>query len=400
MIENKKFTYSTVKNQFGEEETLVVADEKEGEYEYDGKKQTYKYYGFEQRFYKDVPALDVAYSYLSKSVYSFVDMHSFTSMITLPRSKEFTETLKERGYDGVIQSTDGDEVVAFYPEQIKSIDNKAPTTNPDIRYSLKVDTEKLGEYEKKAADFFGTTDDFVVAGYMLPDGSMLDFSGAHWLDGASKKEIADFRRDNHFRQVEHDDIAEVMDYPGEAFAKFIDRGNIRLMPEAPGFTLPKDVEPTPKQYQRLKEFIREIKNNPEFDGDEVRIDIGYKSPQYLFYSGKINEDRVINDIKEYYKTGKVPEQSEYLRYRYSKTISERSAELIKENKHLKEAVEILKKEFELTDGKTPDESKIRTAAGRILKKYSSKFDKDTLVQNITQVYKYLRQDGADFDEAI
>ena len=75
-------------------------------------------------------------------------------------------------------------------------------------------------------------------------------------------------------------------------------------------------------------------------------------------------------------------------------------DLVKENKHLKEAVEILKKEFELTDGKTPDESKIRTAAGRILKKYSSKFDKDTLIQNITQVYKYLRQDGADFDEAL
>lgn len=49
--------------------------------------------------------------------------------------KEITEILKENGYDGVIN---GDTVVAFYPEQIKNVDNTTPTNNPDIRYSLSV----------------------------------------------------------------------------------------------------------------------------------------------------------------------------------------------------------------------------------------------------------------------
>ena len=47
--------------------------------------------------------------------------------------KEITDILKENGYDGVIN---GDTVVAFYPEQIKNVDNTTPTNNPDIRYSL------------------------------------------------------------------------------------------------------------------------------------------------------------------------------------------------------------------------------------------------------------------------
>ena len=49
--------------------------------------------------------------------------------------KEITEILKENGYDGVIN---GDTVVAFYPEQIKNVDNTTPTNNLDIRYSLSV----------------------------------------------------------------------------------------------------------------------------------------------------------------------------------------------------------------------------------------------------------------------
>lgn len=36
-------------------------------------------------------------------------------------------------YNGIVAST---ETVAFYPEQIKSVDNKAPTSDPDIRFSL------------------------------------------------------------------------------------------------------------------------------------------------------------------------------------------------------------------------------------------------------------------------
>ena len=43
--------------------------------------------------------------------------------------------LIRQGYDGVNNS--GEEYIAFYPEQIKRVDNAAPTADPDIRFSLK-----------------------------------------------------------------------------------------------------------------------------------------------------------------------------------------------------------------------------------------------------------------------
>lgn len=61
---------------------------------------------------------------------------------------KFVNSLKEHGYDGIIiKNTEYDretlgegninnQYVAFYPNQIKNIDNKKPTLNEDIRYSL------------------------------------------------------------------------------------------------------------------------------------------------------------------------------------------------------------------------------------------------------------------------
>ena len=51
-------------------------------------------------------------------------------------------------YDGIVAPT---ETVAFHSEQIKNIDNKKPTSNPDIRYSL----SKKGEQPTKNGRFYG-----------------------------------------------------------------------------------------------------------------------------------------------------------------------------------------------------------------------------------------------------
>ena len=166
VIDNKKFEYQEVTNEYGEKETLVLADEQTHEYEYDGKKHTYKDYGFQKRFWGEANELDVAYEYLSSSVYSSVDMYNKTRLI-LDNNQEFTDALKNMGYDGAIQSEYGDEAVAFYSEQIKSADpvtyddngNVIPLSqrfnveNNDIRYSLKDSegntlTESQQEYFK------------------------------------------------------------------------------------------------------------------------------------------------------------------------------------------------------------------------------------------------------------
>lgn len=142
VINNKEFTYS-IGEEYGENVLIATADNVVVEYEVNGKKRSYNDYQFQQKFYvynnEDI-SLDVAYSYLSHNVYDEIDMYNFTRII-LDNNREFTDALKKMGYDGTMQSSDGDEVVAFYPEQIKLIDNVTPTTDPDIRYSLKGVTE-------------------------------------------------------------------------------------------------------------------------------------------------------------------------------------------------------------------------------------------------------------------
>lgn len=63
-------------------------------------------------------------------------------------AEKFRNKLIKQGYDGIwVKNTrmdeSGDQIVAFYPEQIKLTTNKKPTENPDIRFSL-----KENEYQK------------------------------------------------------------------------------------------------------------------------------------------------------------------------------------------------------------------------------------------------------------
>lgn len=64
------------------------------------------------------------------------------------------EYLISRGYDGV--NNGDEEYIAFYPEQIKNIDNLAPTENEDIRYSTKLNLQgkeiELTEREEKIVE--------------------------------------------------------------------------------------------------------------------------------------------------------------------------------------------------------------------------------------------------------
>ena len=87
-----------------------------------------------------------AHHYLTQEVYGR-EGHSFyilpdRDLKAFSESEEFTSILKERGYDGVLQSAIGDEAVAFEPTQIKRATDNVGTfdaSNPDIRYSLASD---------------------------------------------------------------------------------------------------------------------------------------------------------------------------------------------------------------------------------------------------------------------
>lgn len=148
----------------------------------------------------------------------------------------------------------------------------------------------------EAKRIFGTTPFFYDAGYMLQDGSLLNFSGEK---GMHKGE----------RNLDHRAIGQVYaNLNGSpAMLAFMHEGNIRVMAETPGMDIAATVEPTAKQYSKIRQFVREHAEREYMSIDFT--DNEGRTAGMLEYEGKrINADRVVNDIKHYYATGEIREQ--------------------------------------------------------------------------------------------
>lgn len=151
-------------------------------------------------------------------------------------------------------------------------------------------------YEQKALEEFGKTYYFYDAGYILKDGSMLNFSG---------------EKGKHFgiRGEDHRAIAIIFDEDissgTEAMIKFMNYGNIRIMDESPGIDLIK--EPTQKQYDTIERFIFNC-----FQRREFYIDFSDTSGKVIYnkqYSGLLRSKNIIEDIKNYFRYG-IPKDDE------------------------------------------------------------------------------------------
>lgn len=90
--------------------------------------------------------------------------------------------------------------------------------------------------------YFGITKDINECGYILPDGSMLDFSG--------KK----FGRDGGYRNFDHREISSI-DEETLDMNKFIDSGAIRVQPEKEQIAILLSKFPTDEQTSTLTEII-------------------------------------------------------------------------------------------------------------------------------------------------
>lgn len=137
-----------IKGELGKE-YVVLADKVNDEYVgSDGKTHKATYYNYQRRTLdENITKADVVTDYLMRKY----DIYRLPSQAVLVMDSDFTNTLIGMGYDGAIQSEDGDEVVAFYESQIKSADpvtyddsgNVIPLSerfnaeNEDIRYQLR-----------------------------------------------------------------------------------------------------------------------------------------------------------------------------------------------------------------------------------------------------------------------
>ena len=149
-------------------------------------------------------------------------------------------------------------------------------------------------FRKKALKAFKTTTNFNEAGYLLPDGKLLNFSGG----------------ERNHRHRDHREIGEIYEATNgtDALNRFLSDGNIRIMAESPGIDLASGVEPTREQYAALRKFIN---TNGVADG-QFFVDFsgadGRRVGNYS-YNGRVNAERVLNDIKYFYQNGEVREQS-------------------------------------------------------------------------------------------
>ena len=160
---------------------------------------------------------------------------------------------------------------------------------------------------RQAKAMFGTTGNFNEAGYLLQDGSMLDFSGKR--DGGEPGR----------RAMDHRDINAVFDEEGNGtqswfMDKFIDEGNVRLMPEQ-GATIG-EIEPNAKQYSVLKKFVDHLLDTDGYFYLDLSNANGITVASRE-YTKADSGNKVINDIKAYFKNGELPYRSEFADYRYA-----------------------------------------------------------------------------------
>ena len=163
-----------------------------------------------------------------------------------------------------------------------------------FRFTPRTD-EQREQLFAKAKAHYGLTNNFNASGYMLPDGSLLDFSEAN--DGG----------DPNRRSLDHRDIEGLIMDEGKEYdsryhyvVDFVDEGAIRMLPEAAGFQL--SVPPTAEQRSRLMDYI--YKHNGEVIMEITDENGGPRV--YMEYNKRTSPSRIFRDMDGYFNEGVVP----------------------------------------------------------------------------------------------
>lgn len=250
------------------------------------------------------------------------------------------------------------------------------------------------EYRRVLAkEQFGVTEEFRRAGYILPDGQMLDFA-----------------QNDRSRDTDHREILEVfgpaeVKNGTEALNEFLLDGNVRVMAEAPGVDISADTAPTAQQLEQIRKMAEQL-------GGERRqftLDISTADGRVAAskeYSGRVDADKVVREIRDYYRTGELAQESELARFRYQ--LAEQASRDAKRNEQQQAsrviaekaaALDTLSQFFGLTKGVNVSRSAVDELAGRWLKANGSKADRAKLAQETEVLVNYLKADGADMNKA-
>ena len=250
------------------------------------------------------------------------------------------------------------------------------------------------EYRRKlAVEQFGTTDRFERAGYILPDGRMLNFAQNDGTRDTDHREILDA-----FGPAE-------VSNGTEALNEFLADGNVRVMAEAPGVDIAAKTPPTEQQLKQIRAMVEQL-------GSEKRrftLDISTTDGRVAAskeYSGKVDADKVVREIREYYKTGELPAESELARFRYQR--AEQADREAKQNQQRQAsrvlaekaaAFDTLNQFFGLTKNTRLSDAALESLAIRWTKTNGSRADRTKLANETRALVEYLRSEGADMAKA-
>ena len=155
-------------------------------------------------------------------------------------------------------------------------------------------------HRQSAASQFGTTDQFEAAGYILPDGQMLDFSGPEKT-----------RRSQDHREIESvfgpAELGRNADST-TALNQFIAEGNVRVMAESPGVDISGEVRPSAAQLDAIRRMADTLGAARQGFNLDISDNTG-KVVASKWYTGHVRGERVINDIRAFYETGSLPQDS-------------------------------------------------------------------------------------------
>ena len=189
-----------------------------------------------------------------------------------------------------------------YPEGMKAEDM---AKIPRGEQKRKLSVGESNEVQELAKDIFGTTEDPREAGYILNDGTMLDFSGKN--EGGS----------SGMRNYDHREINRVGDdtegvggdpkWDDVGMNEFIDSGAIRWMPESNAFNfmgIPENA-----QWAQIREMVINDAGlvNPEYIQVEAEtMGARYDERFYSEYDKGTPYETIKRDILNYFRGGKGP----------------------------------------------------------------------------------------------
>lgn len=159
-------------------------------------------------------------------------------------------------------------------------------------------SNEIAEIDKLAIQYFGTTKKFKIGGYVMRDGTILDFSESNMgSDGLGR--YADHRYINRITtDYETDEVISNID--DTDIWEFIDLGNIRINHPS-GFDLSQPM--TPEQRIVMSRYIQDCARYNR-NGFYITIFKGGKTQKYFEYDKIYADiaDVIIKDIDDYFNS--------------------------------------------------------------------------------------------------